>query len=300
MGKGPVAGGSCLWEQKMVCVAGAQDTGMHAARAAVVRRYQMRRESLFCLQGTFTTTRWLAKNPAESQPARSKKCDALESDLRSYTGRMWKAGAHWLFCRVLCPASPLHPCSQSKLSLPRALPSDQGRDSRFHEAGRPSFSWHSPRGRPESAVHPASLRLHSPALYHETQAGLLWAQTSLVGKAFGMTWFGWTESNPAFNSVTPHFQMSAETQKMPLNNNFILSWEGFAHLFGNHGTFPYLYGFLKHNHSLFEMASPALKCLLIWEKAHLSFFFQKCSRTNSFPLNFSLPLSRKCDRIYLL
>lgn len=61
---------------------------MHAARAAVVRRYQMRRES-FLSSGHFHHHQVLAR--AGRVPACGARSACLESDLRSYTGRMWKS-----------------------------------------------------------------------------------------------------------------------------------------------------------------------------------------------------------------
>lgn len=160
-GKGPVAGGSCLWRtQKMVCMAGAQDTGLHAARAAVVRRYQMRRESFLssghfhhhqvlaragrvpaCSGSSARSGKWLEKLHREDmeKPVLTPCCSAMFSALRHLCTPV--SSPSWAF---------LGPCPQI-----------QGRDSGSRSC-KTFLLWHSPRGRPESADAFLHLRLRSP------------------------------------------------------------------------------------------------------------------------------------------
>lgn len=300
MCKGPVAGGSYLWRtQKMVCVAGTQNTGMHAAQAAVVRRYQMWRES-FLFSGHFHHH----QEPAESQPA-GEEVSALESDLRSYTGRMWKSPCSPLavvsWSRVLCPASPLHPCIQSKLSLPRALPSNPRRRLQVTKLeDLPSLTLS------QGASWKCWCIPESPAVF-----SLLYTMKHRLDSfELRLPWWekplGWHglagPSNPAFNSVTPLFQMSAlKYRKCPWASD-ILSWEGFAHSFGNHGNFPLIFMASWNTTILYlKWPRPHYKVFVDLGKSTSLFLFPKMLKDKFFSPKFLASLFlKKCDRIYPL
>lgn len=267
---------------------------MGGNQAAVVRRYQMWRES-FLFSGHFHHHQVLAR--ASRVPTCRGEVRALESDLRSYTGRMWKSPCSPLavvsWSRVLCPASPLHPCIQSKLSLPRALPSGPRRRLQVTKLeDLPSLTlsqWASWKcwSIPES---PATFSLLYTMKHRlePFELRLPWWEKTLG-------WYGLAgHSNPTFNSVTPHFQMSAlKHRKCPWASD-ILSWEGFAHSFGNQGNFPLIFMASWNTTILYlKWPRPHYKMFVDYGKSTSLFLFPKMLKDKFFSPKFPASLFLK-------
>lgn len=226
-------------------------------KAGEVRRRQMWRES-FLFSGHFHRHALLRAPPCVSKSRRDRsrsadEADAQEGDLPEATERKWESpnsplalNSCSLPCTTIAP-----PVLQSKLSLLRAPPSNPKAETPGLTAGRAPSSLSGKGWRV-----PESLTELSP-VYCETRAGILWAQTSLVGKGFGMIRCGWTKQ-PCFEFSESTFPgVCFETQKTPLVSQPHPLIGSFHPLIREPQELsPYLYAFLKHNHSLCEMASP--------------------------------------------